>query len=187
MASPSFLWRVYYDHWAVDANLLKKKEFISKCAIKSIKTIWCWFAMSNIDHADIDFKDCSTDLVASLGIVLPTLLPIVKEEEKVYYKMKLLQEMAEMLAPRHTPDDSSLFPSDILAFEIRNGQVDRGLYTPNFYISPAEYRLKKNLNLPSYNDFSTEEMGDRLNDLNFMELEMTADQVRRIDSIVALM
>lgn len=157
---------IYYQHWGRESNQLKKKNAVKNNTIKTIRGMWAWFYMNNQPET-VTYEECCENLLLSFRLVLPTLFPHAEEN----MKMVLLKELSETLLPKHTPDDKDLFCSGLDSFVVKNDQLDRGEDTMPFSRMPLEVRFLKNSGLPRD---------------SFLEQEFSADQVRRLDSLLAL-
>lgn len=180
----ALVWKVYYDHWAKDVNSIRKAEYLDRGATKTLKTIWRWFSFAHRDLDQIPLEECLDDLQTTLPMVLPTMF---SQKNRIRDQMTYIRELAENLVPLHTPKDQELKTRSLCEFEVINAQFERRPDSCIFAVLPAEERFKKNLNIKKHKTTFFGEEENRFDTIAFLELELSADEMRRLDALLAFL
>lgn len=156
-------WRVYYEHWAMDANAKKKQEFSLKACQKTIRMLYGF--MEGLSGTTEDFETCVEQVIRRLEA-----MPEFSYTRK--NKMNYIRNLAELFFPNFLPKDEMLFK--LKMFEIEDDQIQRSASTAWYMLTPLERRMMKNL-------------GFKLDWNKVLELGLTSDDVRRMEALLAFM
>lgn len=150
------VWEVYYRHWAMEANKIRKKEFSRHSSRKMIKMI-------------------TEGLWPNERVGTETIIPKIEKEIRLTYmgvRPSLVSRVAQILYPRETPEDKDFLVWGFDELSVEEDRIDRGRHTSGFILSPTEARFWKNMGLDE-------------EESQFQEL-LSARQAHRLDAILAL-
>lgn len=119
-------WHIYYQHWAKEANRVKKKIFLNTQLKKTIKKIYCWSAC-------IIEESCPDKLEYLQRRLLETELHFIFSylPDDIKGKFLMMEDLASLLCPSHTPKDWDLWNNSFFMLDyeeevfLENRALDR--------------------------------------------------------------
>lgn len=137
------VWSVYYNHWARESNLFKKKSVSKKAWIKTIKILWCWFERVPIDCIPrLSFSYFQGEVLDHVELM--SIRHVEDKREHTDEMMNFLKQIVDYLCVRHTPTEP-IFNDDIW-FYIHNDQIEKKADAPYYVVSRAEKRFCRHMN-----------------------------------------
>lgn len=167
---PSSLWKIYYEHWAKDANAERRKKASKKNIRQTIHLIWSWMEAMPRDTPITKFNQKQTDLLDSLISASGYFYTADLEE-----KFTTIRQIADYLFP-YFLEREWFFRFEVfvmnVSLKLLNGTLERTNITGLDFQTPIEKRVIRNIG------------GRYKKDAIF---SMKADQLRSVDAIVALL